>query len=150
MKPMRAFPRHRPLFRAHAHDDGFGLAEIMVAMFILAILSIAILPLLVQALQVSAQNATIASATQLMQNHVEQVRSVQTCDGLDSIAGVNTTVADSRGVSFDITGEVIGDDCPDVLPGVIEYRVDVARNDAPTEVLSSTTTLVLVMTVSGP
>jgi prepilin-type N-terminal cleavage/methylation domain-containing protein len=150
VESMRAFPRDASSSPARTREDGFGLAEIMVAMFILAILSIAILPLLVQALQVSARNATIASATQLMQNHVEKVRDVKTCDGVAAVSGVETTIADSRGVSFDITGTIVGDACPADLPGVIEYRVDVARNDAPTETVSTTTTFVLVSTESGP
>ncbi|MFO7691343.1 MAG: type II secretion system protein, partial [Cryobacterium sp.] len=58
-------PRSLPCAVRDAREQGFGMIEIVVSMFLLALLSIAFLPLLVQSLQVSVQNARLATATQL-------------------------------------------------------------------------------------
>jgi prepilin-type N-terminal cleavage/methylation domain-containing protein len=129
-------------------EDGFGLTEIVVSLFILAILSVAMLPLLVQGLRVAAMNATLATATQLVQDRMELTRSAPTCAGVAAQVGLITTSPDSRAVSYNVTGEIIGDACPATLPGVIGYRVEVARNDDPLKLLASAETLVLI--TAGP
>lgn len=129
-------------------DDGFGLTEIVVSLFILAILSIAMLPLLVQGLRVAAMNATLATATQLVQDRLELTRATPTCAGVAAQEGLITTSPDSRAVSYNVTGEIVGDACPATLPGVIGFRVEVARNDDPSKILSSAETLVLI--TAGP
>src|SRR5690606_19206762 len=51
-------------------DDGMGLIEVMVAMFLLAILALALLPLLVNGLQLAVTNTTLAAATQLANDRI--------------------------------------------------------------------------------
>jgi Tfp pilus assembly protein PilV len=134
--------------RLARNDDGFGLTEIVVSLFILAILAISMLPLLVQGLTVAAMNATLATATQLVQDRVEFTRTTPTCAGVAAQEGLVTTSPDSRNISYNVTGTIVGDACPAALPGLIEFTVDVARNDDPSAILASATTLVLI--TSGP
>ncbi|MGH1525679.1 type IV pilus modification PilV family protein [Leifsonia sp. L25] len=60
--------------RSAADEGGFGIAEVLVAMFLLAVIAVAIIPILVQGLRLSVQNATVATATQLANQQIEQVR----------------------------------------------------------------------------
>ena len=129
-------------------EDGFGLTEIVVSLFILAILAVSMLPLLVQGLRVAAMNATLATATQLVQDRMEVTRATPTCAGVASQEGLITTAPDSRNTSYNVTGTIVGDACPATLPGLIGFRVEVARNDEPLKILASAETFVLI--TAGP
>lgn len=52
-------------------DRGLSLVEIVVAMFLLALVSIAFLPLLINSLQLSIRNATISTATQVLNGQLD-------------------------------------------------------------------------------
>ena len=56
------------------NDGGFGIAEVLVAMFLLGLIAVAVIPILVQGLRASLSNAAVASATQLANQQLEQVR----------------------------------------------------------------------------
>jgi len=126
-------------------DSGFGLVEIVVSMFLLALLAIALLPVLIQGLQLSATNATRAAATQLVQARVELARSKPAvCSTLTSdLAGVTTSVADARGIRFVTTTTL--DACPSAanLPSTVKFVVSVSRVGAPAgdPALAAVTTL---------
>lgn len=125
-------------------DDGFGLVEIVVSLLVLALLAVALLPLLIQGLKVAAANATLATATQLVQDQLEVARAGQSCAAVEALDGLQTTAPDSRGISYDVTGVVASGACPATFPGIIEITVEVARNDAPTDIITSATTYILV------
>jgi prepilin-type N-terminal cleavage/methylation domain-containing protein len=132
-------------------DGGFGLIEIVVAMLMLAILALSLLPLLINGYKQSSASATIAGATQMVQQQMESVRSASTCTGLGSVALVNSTTSatttNSRNVSLTQTKTVYP--CPitaSVLTGTVKVTSTVTRNDTST-VIASATTLVYV---SGP
>lgn len=55
-------------------DGGFGIIEIIVSMFLLALLAVAMLPLLIQSMKVASRNSSIASATQVVGLQLEQLR----------------------------------------------------------------------------
>jgi prepilin-type N-terminal cleavage/methylation domain-containing protein len=57
-----------------SEDSGFGLIEIIVSMFLLAILAMAFLPLLISSLRVTSVNTSIATATQLVSEQMERAR----------------------------------------------------------------------------
>ena len=61
---MKTFTASRFGRRLAIDDEGLGLTEIVVAMFILATLALALLPLLITGMQASVRNTTIAAATQ--------------------------------------------------------------------------------------
>lgn len=83
-------------------DAGFGLVEIIVSMFLLALLSIAFLPLLITSMRTTVVNSTTATATQLVNQQMELARGAgDTCTELTlfKVAAL-ATVTDSRGVSY--------------------------------------------------
>jgi type II secretory pathway pseudopilin PulG len=80
-------PRFRP-YRSIAGELGFGVIEIVVSMFLLALLAVAMLPLLIQSMRVASTNATIAVATQVVAQQLEQL----TASG-SSCSAVKTFVA---------------------------------------------------------
>ena len=109
------------------NDEGFGLVEIVVAMFLLALLALSFLPLLIQGLEASATNATRATATQMVQARIELARSKPpVCSSLATdLNGIATSVADSRGVQF-VTTTTLGA-CPTALPATVPLTVSVGR-----------------------
>lgn len=129
--------------RAVDSETGFGLVEIVVAMFILGIVAISLLPLLVQGLRVSAMNATLASATQLVNDQIEQARAQATCDGVTAMEGTTITAADVRGRQFDVIVDA-DDSCPAAYPDVMKLVVQVADHKEPATILAEATTLILV------
>ena len=130
-----------PPHRDQNDDAGFGLIEIVISIFLLAVLSLAFLPLLVQGLARSAANVTQASSVQLVNDRLEAVRaSGLGCSAVTALAGTETTV-DLRNVPLRITR--IAGSCPSSYPGTVSYSVSVVRTDS-NESLASASTLVLV------
>lgn len=110
-------------------ESGFGLIEIVVSMFVLAVLALAFLPLLVNGLKQSAANATLATATQLVNERLEQVRSGgATCSTVGTYA-VDSTFQDAQGVDLTISTTV--GPCPDatgtVLVSTVATRADTGQ-----------------------
>ncbi len=127
----------------HARDDeaGFGLIEIVVSMFILALLAVAFLPLLVQGLKTSAANATLATATQLVNQKMESASAVSTCTGVTAIAGVSS-LTDPRGVTIQVTTTVAA--CPTGgTTGTVKVSSVAVRTDTGATLVTGST-LVLV------
>lgn len=108
-------------------DEGFGLVEIVVSMFILALLSLALLPLLIQGVKQSAATATVATATQLLNKELDLVRKTVVCA---SHTAQTVTKTDSRGVQFSIVKTV--DACPTTFPGTVGVHWRVTRVGDPT------------------
>jgi type II secretory pathway pseudopilin PulG len=144
-------------------ERGFGLIEIVVSMFLLAILTIAFLPLLVQSLQTSARNNLTATASQLLSAQLDELAAVAPyCDEVTDFAGgVPASVTDDRGNSYQARREVVA--CPDAsaagnnYPGVVEVTVCVA--EGPTAAgftcesgpaLATATTLVFLENATAP
>jgi prepilin-type N-terminal cleavage/methylation domain-containing protein len=82
-------------------DRGFGIIEIVVAMFLLGLLAIATLPLLAQSMTVTSKNTTIAAATQVVEQQVEQLRaSGSSCSAVKTLAASTPAAIPERGVSL--------------------------------------------------
>ena len=56
------------------NDRGFGIIEIIVSMFLLALLAVAMLPLLMKSMTVASRNSAIASANQVVGQQLEELR----------------------------------------------------------------------------
>lgn len=115
--------------RTARSDQGFGLVEIVVSMLILGLLAISFLPLLIQGVRVAADNKVLASATQLLQDQIEQARAMGTCSAVKSldgtgIAAVNVDFTIDRIVS-DADDPTDTDACPSAYPGVIKLEVKI-------------------------
>jgi len=126
---------------SQSSDAGFGLIEIVVAMFMLAILSLTFLPILIQGVKQSGENATRATATQLAQDRMEDARAQENdCSDVVSLVGTTNTT-DTRGVVL-VTTVVVGS-CPASYPGTVQVSVTVKKQGSSVN-LASAATLVFV------
>lgn len=119
-------------------DEGFGLVEVIVAMFLLAVLAIAFLPILINGLKTSQRTATTATATQIMDAQFDAAQSVTACG---SIATSTLSPTDSRGTALTVTRTRGA--CPTTYPGTVSYTVSVSIT-ATASVVASGTTLIYV------
>jgi type II secretory pathway pseudopilin PulG len=121
-------------------DTGFGLIEIVISMFLLAILAMLFLPLLIQGLKQSAENTTLATGTQLVN---EQLRAAQAaspvCSDVSALTGM-ADFTDPRGVVIRVTTTVGA--CP-TGKGTVSITVTAVRTDTSAQ-LTSASSLVLV------
>lgn len=117
------------------HDEaGFGLVEIIVSMFLLALLAASFLPILVQGLTTSVRNSTIATGSQIVAQQLDEVRALaSTCSAVSAFDDVTIpATTDERGTVFQPFREVVGT-CsadPDDYPSVVEVRAWVGENGA--------------------
>lgn len=129
----------------NVRDEGFGLVEIVVAMFILALIAIAFLPLLIQGIKVAADNRTLATATQLIHDQIEQARAIGACDALAAFGGSvsqpNASFSLTRGIEHFEDKSL--DPCAIAYPGVVKLTLTVTEVGSP-DVIVEATTLVLV------
>lgn len=115
--------------RTTASDDaGFGLIEIMVSMFLLALLAAAFLPILVTALTTSVRNSTLATATRLVAGQLEELRAVlPNCAALEAFAlAPIDPVTDERGTQYQAVRVVA--ECGSTFPNTVDVRVHVDEN----------------------
>ena len=134
---------HVSVRRPREDDDGFTLIEVVVAMFLLTILALGLIPSLVGALKASAQNSTIATASQLVGQQLDDARSrAATCGALQAYK-IETIapVVDARGVSLQSKRSSVV--CPPTYPGVATVSVYVTKSGK-TAQLASATTYILV------
>jgi type II secretory pathway pseudopilin PulG len=94
--------------RSLDREGGFGMIEIVVSMFMLALLAIAFLPVLVQGIRTSESNARLATATQLVNQSIELARSTDfaSCAALQNFASTIITEPDGRGGELKVTRQV--------------------------------------------
>lgn len=118
------------------NETGFGLIEIVVSMFILALLAIALLPLLVQGLKQAANGTTLATATQLVSEKMQLAQSKgPVCASVAAIAGT-VDLTDPRGVVLRVTtttGSCTGS------PTTLNVTTSVARLDTGVTITTAST-----------
>lgn len=124
-------------------EEGLGLVEIVVSMFLIGLLAIAFLPLVIQSLNLTGSNQTLATATQLANTRVDlaraQVATSGKCGDLTSLAAqAIAPVIDERGKSLQAAMTV---SCPTVYPGTASVVVTVASGST---VVSRAKTLIFV------
>ncbi|OZB82150.1 MAG: hypothetical protein B7X41_16310, partial [Microbacterium sp. 14-71-5] len=94
--------------RARA-EEGFGLVEVVIAMFLLGLIAIAILPALVNGLGYSARQSTVATATRQVNSLIDQVRQSPACSSMPTILGTSATprtFTDGRGGTFTTQADI--------------------------------------------
>lgn len=137
-------------------DDGLGLTEVLVSIFLLGIVALSLLPLLIMGMKLAVSNTTLAAATQLANDRVKLAQTGSPlCTGPDSVYHVITgvqdgTVAtgtflttDKRGVELRAETTVEGA-CPaGAAAATLKVTSVVTRTDTGQE-LASASTLVLV------
>ena len=107
------------------NDEGFGLVEVVVAMFLLAVISMAMIPLLVQGVRASSTNAQMSTATQLVAQRINIAKAAgSSCAALRNVAAVSITpVVDTNGTRFTLT-QTVGS-CPTSFPALISCSTTV-------------------------
>lgn len=127
-------------------DEGIGLTEMVVAMFILALMAVSLLPLLITGLQASVQNTSVAAATQFANDRMAIAQamaenSATPCADIETLEATPTTMLDARGVELRAVTTV--GPCPTGV-GTISVATAVSRvGDG--QVLARATTAVLVV-----
>lgn len=128
-------------------DAGFGLVEIVISMFLLAILAVAFLPLLIDSLRASVRNATTATATQIVSEQLDAVSLLpRTCAALVAFEGASVpTLTDERGTVYTAVRNTAT--CPSSgYPTAIDVTVSVTADTQPNLLVQSTTTVIIEST----
>lgn len=126
-------------------DEGFGVIEVVVSLFILSLLSVSFIPLLANSIKATGKNTTIATATQIVNQEIEGARAVRSptatmpsCLDLTNFLNVTlASVTDPRGVT--LVPQWDPAICPSTYPGVIRARVSVTRTGSTTPVAQAVT-----------
>lgn len=143
MQTVRSRPRHR--HSSPALEDGFGVIEVVISMFLLSILSVSFIPLLVNSIKSTGKNTTIATATQIVNQEIEGARAVRSPTAtapscLDITNFLSVTIAsttDPRGVTLIPKWDPTS--CPTTYPGVVRARVSVTRSGSTTPMAQAVT-----------
>jgi len=80
-------------------DEGFGLVEVIIAMFLLAIITIALLPALMDGIRRGAEQSTTATATRQLNALIDQARQTPTCANLTTVSA-SQSFLDGSGHAF--------------------------------------------------
>jgi type II secretory pathway pseudopilin PulG len=108
------------------HDEeGLGLVEIVVSMFMLALLAMAFLPFLIQSLTATKANTTLATATQVVAKQMDDLRLISpaTCTSLTAFRDLATAVQDTtRHVTLSVQRSFT---CPASLPATATVTIAV-------------------------
>jgi len=147
METVRSSARRH--YCAYALDEGFGVIEVVISMFLLSLLSVSFIPLLVNSITSTAKNTTIATATQVVNQQIEGARAVRsptttTPSCLDITNFLNVTIAsvtDPRGVTLMPKWDATT--CPSIYPGVVRARISVTRSGS-TNIVAQAITLIYV------
>lgn len=126
-------------------NDGFGVIEVVISMFLLSLLSVSFIPLLVNSIKSTGKNTTIATATQIVNQEIEGARAVRsptstTPSCLDITSFLNVTLAsvtDPRRVTLLPKWDAAT--CPVSYPGVVRARISVTISGSATIVAQAVT-----------
>lgn len=90
-----------------AADAGLGLLEIVISMFLIALLAISFVPVIISGLRASEANSTVATATRLVAQALDQARVADpgTCAEAQLLNATSTEV-DAQGVTLTVTTRV--------------------------------------------
>jgi type II secretory pathway pseudopilin PulG len=133
--------RYRAM-RSRDGDRGFGMSEVVISMFMLALLAVVLLPLLISSAQLASKNATLASATLLLNEQMDAVRSLDsTCLAIDTFSNetLGLRTEDSGGTV--LIAERTPLECPESFPGLVEFTVTVSVEGSPREMARASTNL---------
>lgn len=133
--------------RRDRHERGFGLIEIVISMFLLALLTIAFLPLLITAMKTTVLSSTIASASQLVSQQLDAIRAVApNCAAVSAFDDVPVVTSGLAGGTVFQPYRLVGP-CPGTYPGVVTVKAWVTKSGN-AKVMAEATTLVYVQTAN--
>lgn len=123
---------------------GFGLIEIVISMFLLGLLAIAFLPLLVTSMKTTVVNSSVATASQLVNQQMDQARAAgSTCALITAFGGMVLSAGppDARGMTYQ-PARAVGP-CPTSYPGTVKVTVTVSVLGATFAPVTATTLVFL-------
>lgn len=131
--------------RFRKDENGFGVIEVVVSMFLLGMMSVSFVPLLLNSWKDTGANTTIATATQIVNQQIEGARAVRSASSstpscADVLAYLQVTlppVIDPRGVT--LQPQWNSTSCPSIYPGVVRASVQVNRDGVATPIASAVT-----------
>lgn len=143
MKTPRSWLSHPT--NSYALENGFGVIEVVMSLFLLSLLSVAFIPLLINSIRSTGTNTTIATATQIVNQEIEGARAVRSPTStapscLDVTQFLQVTLApvmDPRGVTLVPKWDPTV--CPSTYPGVVRARVSVTRSGSTASVAQAVT-----------
>lgn len=89
-------------------SDGFGIAEVLVAVMLLMVVALSMLPVVIAGLRASGTNVSVATATQLVSEQMDLARNISpTCAAVQTFAAETGGLlwTDPRGVVLEIHRE---------------------------------------------
>lgn len=146
----RSFGRLHNLRRS---EEGFGIIEVIVSFFLLAVSTMSFIPVLVSSWTDTGKNTTIATATQIVNEQIEGARAVRSpgftspsCHDVTQFLEVTLApVTDPRKVTLRPQWDATT--CPSTYPGVVRARVSVTRSGDATPIASAVT-LIFVLSAA--
>lgn len=134
-------------------ESGFGIIEVIVSFFLLAVSTVSFIPVLVNSWTDTGKNTTIATATQIVNEQIEGARAVRSpastapsCYDVTQFLQVTLApVTDPRGVTLRPQWDATT--CPSIYPGVVRARVSVTRSGDVTPIASAVT-LIFVLSAA--
>ena len=140
--------------RLRGGEGGFGLAELLVAMTIVAIILLSLAPFLISAFKTTARNVRTAGATELVNRRIDlaQSRGVTTsCDAFNSFLTTyaadtypeNLVVDNKRSITYQLYSASVFSlaDCknPAIAPTTYYYTVKVMDKSTGKELATAST-----------
>lgn len=130
-----------------SNEFGFGVVEIVIAMFLVGLMAVAFLPILVQSVRVTATNAIVAEATQIVAQQLERVGAAgSSCSAVKAITGTPPAVVDTERGSLQphLSLELpLSDVCADPYLRVVALRVWVTLPGSTSELAAAKTLTLL-------
>ncbi|KHK99170.1 hypothetical protein LK09_03960 [Microbacterium mangrovi] len=125
-------------------DAGFGLVELMIAIFLLAIISIALIPALYNSIRYSADQSTTATATRQLNALVEQARQAGTCSALVAAKTPSATpYKNGAGATFTTSGTLVpGPNSSGICPAATVEHLTITATDSNGKTLATVDALV--------
>jgi prepilin-type N-terminal cleavage/methylation domain-containing protein len=126
--------------QAPAHEDrGFGIVEVIIAMFLLAMIAVAILPALWQGIRYSSEQSSVATATRFLNSLIEEARAGADCATIAGLDG--RTATDGKGAAMTSAfSPASGPTCASGSTATFTLEI----RDASASVLAATTAIVYV------
>jgi type II secretory pathway pseudopilin PulG len=128
-----------------ARERGFGVIEIVISMLLLGLMMMSFIPVLINSQKGSGANTTMATATQIVNQQLEGVRSVRSSSltppsCLDVTKFLQATLApviDPRGVTLQPQWNPSA--CPASYPGVARVGISVMSTGSAIPIASAVT-----------
>ena len=142
--------QHTYLSATRTSERGVGLIEIVISMFLLALLAMSFFPVLVNGMKTSILNAKVATASQIVSQQLDLVRTVaNNCVSVSAYDDVALAeIVDARDNHFQPNRQVGA--CPATYPGVVKVTAWVTEVGQTHRLAEAVTFLYLTAAAATP